>query len=1027
MGKVGKPIVQDGVLSVGEGHDAAPVPLDSSLWYNWLQTHKQFKFKGSAGHFSAQCETRHSHDYWYGYGRRRGTLHKVYLGKAEEMTLARLEAAAAHLAGKTVLTQFTLYTEPQPTGGAAMLYHSPPDPPHKLWSSSSFHALTKIRPPILPPNLITRPRLMQKIHAPVTFICAPGGFGKSTLLNAWQQERNDIPVAWAALDADDNHLWRFWSTVVMALQAVLPDLGKNLLPYLQPSSTINPTEIVAGLTNDIINAPKKFTCIGLVLDDYHHIQHPDIHQSIQAWLEHLPPTLQLIIAGRARPPIALGRLRARGLVTELEMDDLRFTLEEGIDFLQQHISGRPLAYGEMETLVRRTGGWVAGLVLAVVALNKQPDRQNFLDSFNGAHIFLREYFLESVLHQQPEAVQTFLLKTSILKQLTGDLCDAVTGQADGAHMLHRLWQENLFMVRSEEQAWYHYHDLFAEMLSDQLQRQLPHQIADLHRRAAAWYRGQHASADAVRHLLAIKDWEEAASLIEDVVLRELGEFGEDSRLLRWIQQLPETVFQHHKTLLFVYLRLAKLALNRTEVERFLQRLEADLTSKSAETLTQDEKDVLVEVRTIRGRKMDGDLAVSGVSDPRWQLLDTLWIIEANYLPQTEPVGVRLQEIYEQAQAQKNLFVVLIVGADCANRAFLRGHLRQSEKIIYQVLQQALAQRGKLPEPASIVLVLLGQICLLRNQLTEAEQLFQRATAVDPNPTSSNMPVNIAIARARLQTCLGNYEAARSNMQAARTLHRQRPAGVWRDGDLAAYEAMFYLPSENWGEIERLLDEAGGMASPVDGAAPSTGGENHALAQLVQAEMLLCQKKAAPAEKILLRLLEQNPYGIANEPLLHARVLLVLALYAQHKLNQARQVLLEAIRQAAPEWFIRPFLNHGPQLIPLLALLRHTENLSPDVQTFIGQILHLVGYTNNTADQLLPQETLKSLATAASITEREQEILQLVSDGLSNREIGQLLCISPGTVKTHLANIYGKLDVHNRVQAVAERQALKIKF
>jgi LuxR family maltose regulon positive regulatory protein len=832
------------------------------------------------------------------------------------------------------------------------------------------------------------------------------------LLNAWQQDRSDMPVAWVALDADDNYLLRFWSTIIMALQTIVPSLGKNLLPNFQISSSVTPDEIVARLTNEIINVKEESACIGLILDDYHHIQHPDIHNSIQAWLEHLPPTLQLIISGRARPPIALGNLRARGLVTELEMDDLRFTLEEGIDFLQQHISEQPLAYGDMETLVKRTGGWAAGLMLAVLALNKQQDRRHFLETFNGAHIFLREYFLESVLQQQPAGVRNFLLKTSVLKQLTGGLCDAVTGRTDGEQMLDRLWQENLFMVRSEEQAWYRYHDLFAEMLSDQLQTQFPDQIPDLHRRAAAWYRRQNASADAVRHLLAIEDWEEAASLIEDVVLRELVDYGEDSRLLRWIQQLPESVFQHHKTLLFVYLRLAKLALHPAEVKQFLQRLETKLTSKPDEKMTEDEVEVLAEVRTIRQRKMAGDTAVAqaGVSDSRWQLLDALWIIEASYMPQTEEVGAHLLEIYKQAQAQENLFVVLIAGSDCANRAFLRGHLRQSEKIIYQVLQQALTQRGKLPEPASIALIILSQIYLMRNEPAQARQLLQRATAVDPNPTSSNMPVNIAIARARLQSTLGNHEAARSTIQAARTLQAQRPSGVWRDQDLAAYEAKFCVPLEKWGEVERLLSEV--------------TEEEHALSQLIRAEMFLRQKQAAAAERILWRLLEQNPHGIPNEPVMSARVLLALALYEQHKVNQARQALAEAIRLAAPERFIQPFLNQAPQLLSLLALLLHTETLTTESQEFIREILQLSGGTRHIAD-LLPQKKLESLTTAASITKREQEVLELLSDGLSNREIGLDLCISPGTVKTHLANIYGKLDVNNRVQAVAEAHTLQL--
>lgn len=355
-------------------------------------------------------------------------------------------------------------------------------------------------------------------------------------------------------------------------------------------------------------------------------------------------------------------------------------------------------------------------------------------------------------------------------------------------------------------------------------------------------------------------------------------------------------------------------------------------------------------------------------------------------------------------------MVLIAGADCANRAFMHGHLRESEKIIYQVLQQALTQRGKLPEPASIALLTLSHIYLMRNELAQARQLMQQAMAVDPNPTSSNMPINIAIARAKLQSTAGNHEAARSTLQAARLLQVQRPAGVWRDQDLAAYEATYCIRMENWHEAERLLNEVGEPA--------------HGLSQMALAEMLLRQKQGAAAEKILERLLKQYPNGIANEPIMIVRVMLALALFEQHKLNQARQMLSEAIRLAAPERLIRPFLTQNTQLIPLLALLQHTENLTAESHEFIVQILQLLGNTDQTAD-FLPLDKLELLTTAASITEREQEVLQLVSDGLSNREIGVELCISPGTVKTHLANIYEKLDVHCRIQAVAEARTLQL--
>ncbi len=1006
VGRGTKSILKDGVLWAGGpgAADGRSIPHGSPQWEAWLAENSRFQFESTAGSFAARRECRAGHDYWYAYRRRDGILHKAYLGKGADLTPDRLEEVAANLAGRMVLTELSLSGD-APTG-----------PADENWIADvSYAARAKFRPPTLPSSLVTRPRLTSQICTPVTFISAPGGFGKSTMLNAWRQECADMPVAWGALDADDDSLLRFWSTVVLALQAAQPGLGARLLPFLQRASAITPAEIVSRLNDELEALEGEGFRIGLVLDDFHHVRHADIHDAVQIWLEHLPPTLQLIVSGRTRPPLALGRLRAMGLVTELEPDDLRFTLPEGIAFLQQQITGEPLAYGDMEALVKRTGGWVVGLKLAVLALNKQPDRRHVLDTFGGAHIFLREYFMETALRQRSEAVQAFLLKTSILKQLTGGLCDAVTGQTDGDEMLARLWQENLFIARAEDQAWYRYHDLFAEMLRNQLERQLPDEIADLHRRAAAWYVAQNMSADAVHHLLFIQDWETAAEVIEDVGLRELANSGEDSRLLRWVQQLPETVVQGHTTLLFVYLRLANLALPRDEVARFLLRIERNLTSKSPAALTPNERDVLEEVRQISRRLAMGAAVLhwpeGKIPDTRWQLLDALLITETFHQPKTEAVGVLVREIYERARAEGNLFVIILAGTDLSNRAYLRGHLRHSEKIAYQVLQQGIMQRGRLPEPASIALWLLSQVCMGRNELGHAHHYLDRALAVDPNPTSSNMPVTIAIIRARLQSAEGKHAEALATIQAARALQALRPSATWRDQDLAANEARICVRQGDWAAAEQLLKE-------------SAGDTPHPLSELVRAEILLARQQPDVAEPILAQIVTQNPNGYPNEPSMDARVMLAQALFAQHKTNQARRVLTEAAQLAAPEEFIRPFLDHGRPLAPLLALMLHTGNLAPDVERFVGEVLHWLGARPD-ATALLPEDKLKSLATAASITSREQDVLGLLSVGLSNRDIAARLCVSSGTVKTHLTNIYAKLEVRSRVQAVAEARRLRL--
>ncbi len=866
-------------------------------------------------------------------------------------------------------------------------------------------------------TFVARPRLTQRITTPITLIHAPSGYGKSTLLNDWRQSCGRL-VAWAWLDADDNQPEHFWFTLVMALQTIHSGLGQGLLPQLHALSPAAISAVSVHLTNEIIRVTHTSDFrqpMALILDDYHHIEQPDIHSSVETFLEHLPPTLQIIISSRTVPPLNLKHLQAAGKVTVLETDDLRLTMEEGIDFLEQVVSEQPLAYSEMQRLVKRTEGWIAGLKLAALTLNQQVDRRQFAVTFTGTHTVLREYFVERVLHQQPLPAQTFLFKTAILRQLTGELCNAVTGQTDGSDLLAQLWQKGLFLVRLEEPGWYRYHDLFAEMLNEQLQRQFPADLPRLHRRAAAWYLAQDAPADALHHLFAIQAYEDAAALIERIALRELEVLGEESRLLHWLRQLPETIVQQHKNLLHVYVRLAALALPDSQVEQSLTQIELSIARKAAHEQTPAEQAVLKEIQQIR-HLWASDNAVRHIApleEPAdaWQILDENLRLRYDFgqdLPRAETVA---HEIYETARGRHNLYLMLMAGGMCANRAFLQGRLRRSEGLAHQVLRQALVQRGSLPDMASISLITLCRICYARNQLAQAHRLLLQIAEVDPNPVSSNISIASAVSRAKLQSAQGNGAAAVATLQAARELQARRPSRIWADEDLIAYQALFCLRHGDQASAEDLISEIGDP-------------EAHPLPALVRVEILLKQGQAASAVDLINRVLMQYPYGLPREPILGGRVMLALALFEQHQVNQARHVMVEAIRLAAPELFIRPFLDYGFQSVVLLTLVLQSDALTPESRSFGKEILRMVGQVEG-APEAPSKDELLAVSTAASISTREQEVLRLLRAGLSNREIAAKLSVSHSTVKTHLENIYLKLGVNSRMQAVAQAQALKL--
>lgn len=990
-----KSIVKDNFLLTG----LRRIEVGSRAWYDWLSAGRSFSFKSPMGNFVAQCEKRRNGAYWYAY-RRAGKLMKVYLGKTEELTLERLEQTSISLTGQALLKQRKEQSAAQGTVEARI--------------DTSFLPLTKFNVPLLPRQLVARPRLTRQINKPLTVIYAPSGFGKSTLLNDWKQTC-DYPVAWLSLDEGDNDIMRFWHSVIVALRTVNPEFGRELSSYLSTTSALQPLEVVSRLTNEIVQQQEAYPRLGLVLDDFHTIHQLEIYDAIQAWIEHLPPNMQLVLLGHTIPPLSLGDLRARAFLTELNANDLRFTLQEGIDYLRMHPQATLLAYDDLAKLVRHTEGWAAGLTLTALALGKQESQRQFVDTFSGAHIYLREYFMETVLQRSSPDLQSFLFKTSILKQLTGGLCDAVTGQTGGAEMLERLWQDGLFIVRLEEQGWYRYHDLFSEMLRSQLHSRFPDEVPELHKRAAQWYRAQQAPADAIYHLLSIEAWEDAALLMEEMALRELEQFGEDSRLLRWLQELPASVVQQHKTLLLVYLRLAQLALPKQKIERFIHQIETSLSVKPASQQTPDEHDVLVEIGQLRrtwdaGTESMLPLREGRENDARWELLDGMQLLKQTYDPRSDAREDQIAGLLHRAQSQRNLFVVLMAGGVLARRIFTNGHLRRGEKIARQVLEQALAQRGKLPEPASIALSVLSQIHFERNELGLAERYLIQAREVDPNPTSTNMLVQIALQRTQLYMAQDNFAEALANSRSIRELHLQRPSGVWTDRGLLVYEAFIYIRMGELSTAEQILFEA-------------SENEEHSLTQLARAELLLLKQRPDEAERQLKTLISQYPNGILAEPLMNVKVLLAKVLFDGHKIHEALQVMKDAIRLAAPEQFYRPFLESSAICPPLLSLALQTEHLTSDARAFVKELLRSSRHTG--AEAQVTKAEIQALSTSASISAREQEVLRLMSAGYSNREIATKLSISESTVKTHIANIYAKFNVSGRIQAVTYAKELKL--
>ena len=407
---------------------------------------------------------------------------------------------------------------------------------------------TKLYVPRSRRGLVPRPRLSERLDrgagSTLMLVSAPAGFGKTTLLTEWLAAGPAAPgderlAAWLSLDQSDNDPASFWTYVIAALRTAAPGVGESALTLLQAPQPPPIETVLTALLNDLAAMTRE---IVLVLDDYHVIDVRAVQDGMAFLLDHAPPGLHVVIAGRADPALPLARLRARGELAETRAAELRFTPDEAAAYLNETM-GLPLTARDVAALEGRTEGWIAALQLAALSMQGRDDIAGFIAGFAGDDRYVVDYLAEEVLQRQPDRVQAFLLQTSILSRLSGPLCDAVTGQGDGKAMLAALDRGNLFLVALDDRRrWYRYHQLFADVLQARLLDEQPGQVPGLHRRASAWYERSGEPSEAIRHALAAGDFGRAADLVE-LAIPPMRRVRQEATVQGWLAAIPDELIR----------------------------------------------------------------------------------------------------------------------------------------------------------------------------------------------------------------------------------------------------------------------------------------------------------------------------------------------------------------------------------------------------------------------------------------------------------------------------------------------------
>ncbi len=898
---------------------------------------------------------------------------------------------------------------------------------------------TKLHVPRRQPGFVPRRRLLEALGEGLArgrmLVCAPAGFGKTALLADWARG-GGRPVAWLGLDGGDSDPARFWRYAVAGLDRARPGLAGRVGP-LPPGSCEG---LVTALVNELAAEPGPDEVL-LVLDDYHLVDSGPVHESVAFLLENLPPGLHVVVSSRSDPPLPLARLRARGQLAELRAAELRFTPEEAAALLGE-TAGPGLPTAAAEALVARTEGWAAGLQLAGLSLRGHADAAGFVAAFSGSHRFVLDYLADEVLDGQTGQVRAFLLETSVLERLSGELCDAVTGRAGSQAMLQDIERAGLFLVPLDEvRGWWRYHHLFADLLRARLQAEQPGQVQALHRAAAAWCEEHDLADDAVRHALAAGDPAWAARLVERHVETLLGR-SEGETLRRWLAALPAESVRARPRLCLAQAYGAAQGFQVEALEALLDDAERafavsgdepyeDPAGRPVSVLANVPAGIAFLRASLARLRGDAARAAGYNRQALAQLGEDDWLMRsfvrwnqagADWLGgRLGPAERSLAEVLAERRAADEFFEDFLAMRVCYDL----GEVQRAGGDLDAALatyRQALDAAGESSQAAltGLAHVGLAQVLYERDELAAAlDHATRGVTLCRQLAFTPSLATGLAVV-ARIRHAHGDAAGAREAMGEA------GQAGL----SPQVVALLNPVPSQR---ARLLLAQGDAHAAAQWAKAAGLGPDDEPdyprePAYLVLARVLLAQNDPSPALTLLQRLLGAAASQGRASSIIEIQALRALALAAGGDYPGAFGALTEALTPACPQGYVRVFADEGAPMHALLARLsaaqRDQRALARGVHPgYLAALLRACGE----ADAVPPQRRAAAAVPGLveQLTARELEILALLAAGTPNSRIAEELVVTLDTVKKHVTHVLGKLGAANRTEAAARARQLSL--
>ena len=887
---------------------------------------------------------------------------------------------------------------------------------------------------VLPRERLLR-RLDEGLKRRLVLVSAPAGFGKTTLLSDWLG-RAEFPAAWLSLDDGDNDIIHFLIYLIAAVQHAHKGVGNAALGLLPTTKKPPVKRILTAFINELTGIEEDFV---LVLDDYHAIDEAAIHGALEFLLEHIPPKMHLVISTRADPPLPLARLRGRGELTELRSSDLRFRLDEVRSFFEQLMNMR-LSEESIRALDDQTEGWIAGLQMAAVSMQGWDTErvEEFIRAFTGSNRFVLDYLLEEVLQRQPERLQSFLMDTSILKRFSAELCNAVTDREDAESVLSAMEKANLFLCPlDDERRWFRYHRLFADLLLQRLEQSRPDRVAGLHDAASRWFQGRGFVDEAIEHALAARDFERAAALIEPVAESFIMR-GELAIFLGWMAALPEGLIASRAELCIFY------ALALFYGGRPFQEVEARLEDAAHGAGSDRVHGQIMAFRSVVA-SLQGDLERStqlsrkalGILPEDDSVLRSLAALNLGFVyvlsGDVEAARGVFANTARVGEKSGNLLLSVLGQSRLAEFALIQGRLGEAEDHCERALRLATEGREEIHPMGGIPLIHRARILYERNELDAARAVLLRGIELTEQWADFGALYGYVVL-GWLEQSRGDGTAARAAIRKAKKLAVDFDATELDDLVVDIYEARLAVrqgdmeTARRWVRASGLEPFRNGDAArdkKAGGAVAAGSKQGCGIApcyyvrelQLVTlARVLLADGRAEEAWDVLCPLIEQAR-GLARlGVVLEILMLQALAKQAQGESEAAETLAGKAIDLAEAEGHVRCFLDEGEPMARLI----YASARRPGGFPFAGRLLAAFP-----SKQQAEAYADVDVGLVEPLSGRELEVLGLVAEGLSNKEIADRIFLSLRTVKWHTTNIFAKLGVGNRTEAAAKARSLGI--